>query len=401
MALYSNNNLPAAHTESIKRTVAAVSAFKDDPRIYAWALVDEPMNGIDPSNRADMNGAKQLLEDSYRAVRDIDDRHPTYIVDNSNVLEAVKYTDIFNLDNYSGGANTSGITTAIHNLTTKHPRIPIYELAKAYDTPPINAMRNSVYRALEAGASAAGFFSFSDAADFSKANHYPIYLHPVWDDFVALNSIEIPILYDLYVHDKAVILNSYDSGDPEYGLVWKIWQVEGNTYLLAHNKSTAPTLAPLSIPYPGEYIATPVGLSARPLATGGNDNPSISARTQLQGSDTIPLGVLASEEIALYQLTAPPAPQPPDEPKQPIDQDPAEPKPSHPDAPRDSDPTSTPPVASANFTALSIPATGRPADTAHTTVVQVAYLIPVAMGFVVAGLYLVYSRGYSGRGGRK
>lgn len=283
--LYINNNA-AGHPSNIEHTKKIVKKYKDDPRIFAWAIQDEPLG----SEVSDIK--KQYLEDSYRTIRDIDDYHPIYVLDAANHAETSKYGDIYATDIYRYGGDTSDVSKVMNELAETIDK-PVYNLAKTFQKynetvlPSSNDIRNSIYRTFESGARGAGYFSISDAVGVDGPGPYiPLYETDLWDDFVTFNTVELPILFALFINGKAKEVNHYSDGDAVKGVRWYRWISDGNRYIMAHNQGRG--VRDVTIPVDGKYTAVPLGLTKMGKIT-GEDNISL---------------ILTAEEIRLYKIEA-------------------------------------------------------------------------------------------------
>jgi len=297
----------AGHPDQIDATKATVAAHKDDPRVFAWMVDDEPLGAISPIDRAAMEQKKQELEAAYVAIRNIDDNHPVYLVDfGANQYETRKYSDVFSFDAYVTGSDTTWIESTIALNLAKSDSRPVYNLVQTYfweflggEYPTVESIRNSVYRTFEAGGRGVGYFQIDRsflANDYSViANLYDTYL---WRPFSVINRVEVPLLFDLYVSGKAQILGEYraipagEQGQTNE-LMWKNWvAADGELYVLAYNKgrNTHSVTIPLKDSDGnaiGDYMAVPVGVTEGGIK---------------EGSGSLTLS-LEREGIALYKIT--------------------------------------------------------------------------------------------------
>ncbi len=90
----------AAHPMNREMTRVVVEYFKDHPAIAAWSVMDEPYDMLDEP--------EYWLYESYKLIRDIDDKHPIYFVDNSpRIDESSALADIVACDPYLSYPATS------------------------------------------------------------------------------------------------------------------------------------------------------------------------------------------------------------------------------------------------------------------------------------------------------
>ncbi len=164
--LYSGPNC-AASPENIEGSKKIVEALKDHPGVFAFNIGDEIVAKNTPA---------ELLEASYRLVRDIDTVHPVYCVDYSvsYVEEMSRYTDIIGMDdyNYFSDANTDRsynkwLEINVFRNRSGKPGMQVTQNFRYFDVPPQNhypsgtEIRNQFYQCLFAGVSAFGYYTFN------------------------------------------------------------------------------------------------------------------------------------------------------------------------------------------------------------------------------------------------
>lgn len=166
VGLYSGPNC-AASPENIEGSKKMVEALKDHPGVFAFNIGDEIVAKNTPA---------ELLEASYRLVRDIDTVHPVYCVDFTVPYVQVmsKYADIIGMDdyNYFSSANTDRSYNKWMEINTFRNRsgkagLQVTQNFRLYDVPPQNQyptgteIRNQFYQCLFAGVSAFGYYTFN------------------------------------------------------------------------------------------------------------------------------------------------------------------------------------------------------------------------------------------------
>lgn len=302
---------PGGHPDNIENTKRLVEMYKDDPRVFAWAVMDEPLGaGRDWENR------KQWLEDSYRAIREIDPNHPVYLLDYNHHKETIKYCDVFVADVYANGVTAANVSRINEPLQKTFTRIPTYELASCFkqngNFPPMKTARSSVYRGFAAGNSyGTGFYAISDAighdAGDEKASLETL---DIWPEYVTFLSEETPILFDYYAGYEGkdfTSFNKYREGELYKEHLWETWFTdEGEMYLLAHNRSE--TEAEFNIPLVsangkirvGSYKAEPIGLTAT-----GEKSGEGSISFTLTGEEAALYKITPSEKVDLTNIDAP------------------------------------------------------------------------------------------------
>ena len=159
--------LPAGHPDNAETTRKIVEKYKDDPRVFAWAVMDEPyLNMSDPDDH---------LRESYRIIREIDDNHPVYIVEATKKYfeKTAKVVDLLGIDPYLPGSNTErGKMNTDHvMMMTRLAREssgdlkPVLSLLQAFEwykyLPDGDAERHMIYQTYMAGGKAHGYYNFS------------------------------------------------------------------------------------------------------------------------------------------------------------------------------------------------------------------------------------------------
>lgn len=144
-------NLDAAGADAnIENTRVMAERYKNEKRVFAWAVQDEPMSvGI---------SALQLdkLEKSYLEIRQRDSMHPVYICDfNKTYFDYdLKYCDVFAPDNYSYSQKAVLLSTeAACAAAKKAGNKPVYTLVSTFmsatqGTPTGDIVRSTVYQAV-------------------------------------------------------------------------------------------------------------------------------------------------------------------------------------------------------------------------------------------------------------
>ncbi len=206
-----NGNYPcsAAGCESeISNTRAMAEKLANEKRVFAWAIMDEPLG----HGRATADLYAQL-EQAYHEIRQRDSLHPVYTVDFTPTYFAddLKYCDVFVPDIYS--TTQTGVfekTTIAVEEAKKAGNKPIYTLVKAYmsdatlsfTTPDI--LRHVVYQAVLAGADGVGYYSFSDCINSKVSGtgeDIPINKTELWPMMLQLKE-ELPALFETAIRKE-------------------------------------------------------------------------------------------------------------------------------------------------------------------------------------------------------
>jgi len=295
-----------------------IKDLSNNPDIFAWQIEDEPMGKVEINpTRQTLENMKLGLETLYREVRDIDDR-AVYIVDglwNNNTHESIKYCDVLDIVHYPSESPTTVVTRSMTAATTAIAVSggikPVLYLTGSYyfewerhrgNLPPTaNVIRNNIYRGLEAGAKGVGYFelheSFIYGTSFAQNDKVlALWETDLWMPILTINHVEVPLLYDFFVNDKATILQQSGAGNETTSLFIRQWisQTDGKMYLLAHNRSMNNTRAIIILKNSsgnpiGAYTARPIGLTA------------LSKPDAITRVNFINL-LLGPEEIALFEI---------------------------------------------------------------------------------------------------
>ncbi|MBE7025755.1 MAG: hypothetical protein E7408_06860 [Ruminococcaceae bacterium] len=286
--LYKNMK-PAAHPDNIEFTKAVVEYYKDDPRIFAWAVMDEPFS------QSDSPEMREWMEKSYTTIRSIDSMHPINITDMSFL--SPKYSDIFTNDAYAKEDNRS-VSLRLHEVNEHHKgEIHHQYLADTYKQNGVmqteKGFRGSVYRAFEGGTKGIGYYSILDAIGHDTGDVVtPLYELDLWEPFCKFNKNEVPVLFDIFVNNTYEKLNEYRGEDIAEGDYWSTWTDGKVVYMIVHNKS----IEKKTITVPLKSANGLVSFRAKQieLVGGPAEIPS--------GTDSLSVE-LADQSVALFKIT--------------------------------------------------------------------------------------------------
>ncbi len=288
LVLYSGMK-PAGHPDNIESTRKAVETYKDHPALFGYAVMDEPTVYFqDPSD---------YLMASYKAIRDLDDVHPVWIVEGSAANNEYStelcagYCDIFAIDHYVADAQnaveeqktTCRVSKARAALA---PGRPLYVLLEGGGVNSGNApesIRNQGWQAFLAGADAIGYYMNS-------------------------NNVNVGGLLDaigaFYRTDYAVACTAGRqsfSAQSDGEVLYRRWVENKRTYTLALNwRNTA-----------GPQIQMPVGAlsvtaaaALRPLevwlSENGEEPPLLPGSCTVHGEGFVYAGVYGGGELVAF-----------------------------------------------------------------------------------------------------
>lgn len=164
---------PAGHPDNAAETKRIVDYYKNDERVFGWAIMDEPnLNLTDPY---------EDLRESYRMIRELDDKHPVFLNEASPgyFVQSAKMCDLLGTDPYLPGSTVNGTTVAKMNTTHvydavqkaraasggKKPVACILQAFKWYTyLPDADAERHMIYQSLFAGASSHGYYKIRNVS---------------------------------------------------------------------------------------------------------------------------------------------------------------------------------------------------------------------------------------------
>ncbi len=223
--LYRNSKMPN-HPDNYENTKYVVDALKNDKRVFAFALMDEPLGaGVTDEKLAD-------LEECYKMIRDIDSMHPIYFVDytSSNFSYDIKYCDVFAVDPYNYSL------TGVVDATKEAVRVadgekPVYTIVGAFQTttglfPAPDLVRHMTYQALVHGAKGFGYFAFEDSISkkvSETGENIPLYRTSLWEPMCAYAKTDMKLAFENLVHRDGTISISG-------GIAEKSWVENGETY---------------------------------------------------------------------------------------------------------------------------------------------------------------------------
>ena len=283
----------AASERNYEYTKAFVERFKNDPRIFAWAVCDEPFDGTyNPEMRS-------LMEESYKLVRNIDSMHPVHLT--NVVAETPKFCDVYTIDAYPYSADTKGVTNLCRTLKSQHKGEVVWQYmgqtfttaSDAASLPSVTSIRSSMYRALEEGMHGIGYYSINDAVSAPPGgSDTPLYNTDRWAPLCLFGKQEIPVIFDIFVHDKYALLNEYQEGNVATGTYWSTWTDGEVVYAIAHNKSMQE-----------KTMTVPLQSRNGGLTVGNYTLEKVGATESLPSGTRSLQVTLAPQDVALYKIT--------------------------------------------------------------------------------------------------
>ncbi len=218
----------AADDANLENTVKMVTEYMNEERFVGWIVQDEPLGG----NPKDKEYVKELLEESYTTIRNIDPNHPVILLDyNSGVKVTSKYCDIFMPNAY--GRSHKEVRYEVEEAVKYANGRPIWPNVAAYangdgtqeELPKGEQVQHFIYQAFLAGAKGVSVYDFQYPVPSNK--NIQLIETPIWESLVDTGSTEVPVLFDLFVHGNAPKV------DDESDYVQRKWtRDDGEYYVL-------------------------------------------------------------------------------------------------------------------------------------------------------------------------
>jgi len=226
---------PAGHPNNSTRIQQFVRYIKDHPAVFCYMVMDEPFG----QSGYTVDQMKEYLNNSYKIIRTIDDRHPVMLCENiyNKMALSARYVDILGIDPYPGNGSwettvTSHTTQAVKATEGKKP---VYALLQAFTfygvKPTPDMLRLELYQAMMAGAKVVGYYPWlSDNpaldADLNESEY--------WDTMVEFNEKDKPLLYSYFGRGEYERYNQYRGDNVWY----ESWIAGGSLYVSVINRGT-------------------------------------------------------------------------------------------------------------------------------------------------------------------
>ncbi len=233
-----HNMLPASHPDNEVWSREIITAFKDHPAVFAWAVQDEPW--------AHSLDCEELLFKAYKLIRDIDEVHPVYICDcfPRYYRTTGLYVDSMAFDDYPTNARNvgykmmEGIQAANEAVGFKKP---VSTLCSALNTgsfaPLAHEMRNQIYQVYFEGGTW-GIYPYNNPSGAAKL-HDSVY----WGELVEFKQLEYDLMDEYFILHRYKNFNSGGTDTYRYESFIK----DGSVYMvvLNHVRSAQTVSVPL------------------------------------------------------------------------------------------------------------------------------------------------------------
>jgi len=272
---------PGGHPENQDAAIQAIERLKDHPAVFGWAAQDEPFW------LGQLERMEEWVKDTYRLVRNRDDKHPVYICQAPAQYYplAAKYCDILACDPYPYSDDSKKVTTQTEmSVRAAKSNKPVYSILQTYGaTPPgIDYIRQQVYRSFESGAKGIGYYSISDSA---TSNNTPIYNYPdPWNGLSVFAEKELPYLFEIFTNPSGTAWDSGNETDVYSQYYRAALSANGETvYAALHNRSNSETT--VTVPIPARFTVQRIGETG---SAAGNTSYTVT---------------LGAQKAALYKFT--------------------------------------------------------------------------------------------------
>lgn len=278
-ALYSGLEMP---TSPAKYDISfeAITRLQNHPALYGWMVMDEPFGNF-PHHEAE-----EGLREAYKFIRDLDPKHPVYVLDNQKVTFATtaKYADILATDPYTAAKHDRANYVYDQMAAAKEAAgdKPTYAILQAFRYsgvfPTGAELRSAVYQAFMADAAAVGYYAVNDADGSLE-----LYDTPLWKDMCSFKKPDFRILYEGI------------PGETEAGAGYrmKTYRLDGTTYLALQNTVSSAQNVGYTYTETVAEIPKRIAMEGECLYTG-------AVYTLENGTLSIPLGACGTGLYALY-----------------------------------------------------------------------------------------------------
>ena len=247
--LYSNM-YPAAYPDNIKLTTDCIKAVKNHPALAGYAVMDEPFG-----NAGRVGGIQemyQLLQDSYKLIRSLDEDHFIYIVETNMkyVNLAVRCSDAPSVDPYIGyrleQRGTKVSTDVADAIAVGKGRKPAISIVQAWNwnggngdvwyVPDANDIRSFLYQSYISGASGIGYYKFESTGNPSEPK--------IWD-YPLIDGVNYFVENEWEDAQKAFLTGEYptfaQNTDPDASYWYKAFVKGKDLYVVVINREVEET----------------------------------------------------------------------------------------------------------------------------------------------------------------
>lgn len=245
---------PAGHPDNQENIKKLVEIVKDHPAVFCYMVMDEPFSHA--SSFGGVDAMEDLLRNSYKIIRMIDDKHPVYLCeDNTNRYPtSIKYVDTLGIDPYPGDGDFGNVVAERTLLAVEAAQgvKPVYSVVQAMSwkgvIPDGPMLRTQLYQAMMSGAQCVGYYPWvPDNKEIDTLLSQSRY----WDTMLSFNDYDKPILYGYYARGEYEEFSSYKDNNLWYDIF-----TDGDIYYLAvMGKRSEATSVAVSLQNPtGDFV---------------------------------------------------------------------------------------------------------------------------------------------------
>ena len=177
-----SNMLPAGHPNNVEATVKCIEAVKNHPALLGYKIMDEPFGHL--ADAGGPQGMYKWLQDSYKLIREHDQEHLIYNIENymNYAHLAANCADLLGIDPYIGiKTDQRGSLVAKECLNVgsavagKKPMVAIVQAwnwngdsGDVWYEPTSNDIRSFLYQALISGMAGIGYYRIENTTPNSK-----------------------------------------------------------------------------------------------------------------------------------------------------------------------------------------------------------------------------------------
>ncbi|MBR5219242.1 MAG: carbohydrate binding domain-containing protein, partial [Clostridia bacterium] len=237
---------PAGHPDNQENIKKLVEIVKDHPAVFCYMVMDEPFSHA--SGFGGVDAMEDLLRNSYKIIRMIDDKHPVYLCEDnpSRYPTSIKYVDTLGIDPYPGDGDFGNVVAERTSLAVEAAQgvKPVYSVVQSMSwkgvIPDGPMLRTQLYQAMMSGAQCVGYYPWvPDNAELDKILSQSRY----WDTMLSFNDYDKPILYGYYARGEYEEFASYKDNNMWYDIF-----TDGDIYYLAvSSKKSTPTRVSVSL----------------------------------------------------------------------------------------------------------------------------------------------------------
>lgn len=238
---------PAGHPNNQSRIQNFISMVKNHPAVFCYMIMDEPFSHANSFGGID--ATEDMLRNSYKIIRFIDDAHPVYVCEDQKKMYPVssKYIDCMGIDPYPGNGND--FATHVANMTeaavagTKGEK-PVYAVVQAMSwvdgTPTPAMLKTQLYQAMMGGAQCVGYYPW---VPDNPAVDTDLNVGRYWNTMLEFQDIEKPLLYSYFSRNEHERYNKLHSNAYWY----ESWVADDGIYYALVSRSKTDSVAAISL----------------------------------------------------------------------------------------------------------------------------------------------------------